>query len=405
MMISKTREEERFKSLRLACSWLTEVAQVRDTPEMCDRAFRFNYSAWRGCIRGEYSAAKREWDVFCPVWHTGQAVKALVLASHVLGEELLTGARLGVEFILNSRVTEGRDKGLILAYEDHPDKVNISAVLECLDGLFLFAETTGKSNIREAALEALDWVRAHSYMKGDGLFRDLYNPDAEEFMPDAYGCAGRPLLDDAVFVTGYRLTGNKEYLDVAVETAERLLRDENPAGNWLAYPPCNKAQGKIHPRHAYWWGYSMLEVYKETGDKRFLACFQRSADWYCRALRRDGGLFRGTYEDFTTDSFGHATSGVGCAALMFLTAYQFLGDQDMLPHLERALGFCSGMQFKNSADKNLQGAVLEKVLPPDGTDASPYHLRDLGTIFYVSALSRFLASDVLNCGKKMCKET
>ena len=35
-------------------------------------------------------------------------------------------------------------------------------------------------------------------------------------------------------------------------------------------------------------------------------------------------------------------------------------------------------------DPNLRGAVLEKVLPPDGTDRLPYRVRDLGTIFFLS---------------------
>ena len=38
----------------------------------------------------------------------------------------------------------------------------------------------------------------------------------------------------------------------------------------------------------------------------------------------------------------------------------------------------------------LRGAILEKVLPPDGTDRSPYHIRDLGTIFFVIAAEKYL---------------
>jgi len=48
------------------------------------------------------------------------------------------------------------------------------------------------------------------------------------------------------------------------------------------------------------------------------------------------------------------------------------------------------MQFTNPEDPNLKGAILEKVLPPDGTDRSPYHIRDLGTIFFIQAASLYL---------------
>lgn len=386
--------EKLAESLALACSWINDVAQVR-TPEQAavGRGSQLRQKDWIGALRGEYRAATREWDFFCPVWHTGQAVKALVMASRVLGRDVLAGAGRGAQFILNNRVTSGKDKGLILAFEDFPDKVNISAILECLDGLFHFAEASGSAECREAALDALAWVAHNAYMRGQGLFRDLYDPEAGAFVPNAYKCEGRPLLDDAVFLKGYQLTDRKEFLAIASETAERLLKDEYPPGNWMRYPPCNMAGGRIHPRQAYWWGYPMLDMHKHSGDARFLECFKRSVGWYRQALRRDGGLFRGTYSDFSTDSFGHATSGVGGAAAMFLAYSRHTGDKDIAPDIERALSFCMQVQFTRPGDPNLKGAILEKVLPPDGSDASPYHLRDLGTIFFIQAASMALAPE------------
>lgn len=384
-------------ALQNACAWITDVAQVK-SPEQADtkRGRLMRYANWHGAIRGEYRAATRAWDFFCPVWHTGQAVKALVMASKILGDALLEGAARGAEFILNAQISSGKDKGLILAYEDHPDRVNTSAILECLDGLFCLAEVTGKTKYRDVALDALTWVAEHAYRKGDGLFNDLYDPATGNFVPHAYKCNGRPLLDDAIFLTGYRLTGQKTFRAVALETAERLLREENPAGNWLMYPPCDMKAGRLHPRHAYWWGYPMLAVYEVTKDERFLNCFQRSVQWYRSALRQDGGLFRGTYTDFRTDSFGHAVSGVGCAVSMFLAKHKRDNDATIVDDIKRGLAFCQDVQFTHPADPNLQGAILEKVLPPDGTDASPYHIRDLGTIFFVQAASSALSSGIFS---------
>ena len=48
------------------------------------------------------------------------------------------------------------------------------------------------------------------------------------------------------------------------------------------------------------------------------------------------------------------------------------------------------MQFLNPADPNLRGAILEKVLYPDGTDSSPYYIRDLGAMFFIQAASEYL---------------
>jgi len=173
-----------------------------------------------------------------------------------------------------------------------------------------------------------------------------------------------------------------------VRTAETLLRDEEPAGNWIAYIPCNKIKGSIHPRHAYWWGRPMLEVFRATGDERFRECFERSVQWYKGALRRDGGFIRNTYSDFSTDCFGHATSGAACAALVFLDHWELTADRSSAQHAARALEYCLGMQFTRPQDPNLAGCILEKVLPPDGTDRSPFQIRDLGTIFFVQAAAQ-----------------
>ena len=48
------------------------------------------------------------------------------------------------------------------------------------------------------------------------------------------------------------------------------------------------------------------------------------------------------------------------------------------------------MQLLNCKDPNLQGVILEKVLPPDGTDNLPYYVRDLGTIFFIQAACEYL---------------
>ena len=44
----------------------------------------------------------------------------------------------------------------------------------------------------------------------------------------------------------------------------------------------------------------MLMAYSDSGDERYLECAKRRVG-YMKAQRRDGGLFRGTYIDFTTD--------------------------------------------------------------------------------------------------------
>lgn len=178
--------------------------------------------------------------------------------------------------------------------------------------------------------------------------------------------------------------------DVAVRTADRLLRDEAPEGNWKAYPPSHPVSGVIHPRHAYWWGRPFWMVHRATGGQQYLDLCRRSARWYVKAMRSDGGLFRDTYGDFSTPSFGHANSGISCAAILWADLVREYGDTEWNEPIRRALGFCRSVQFTRAQDENLQGAILEKVLSPAGSDAPPWYLRELGTFFYVQAVCQVL---------------
>src|SRR5690606_13778269 len=138
------------------------------------------------------------------------------------------------------------------------------------------------------------------------------------------------------------------------------------------------------------WGLPLIDTYHRTGREVFLDTAVASGEFCLDAMRPDGGYFRGTYTDFRTDSFGHATSGSACAAILFMRLFEETGESRWFCAATKALRFCVQVQFRKTADPNLQGAVLEKVLPPDGTDRSPYRLRDLGTIFFVQAGVQYL---------------
>jgi rhamnogalacturonyl hydrolase YesR len=385
------------EAMRLACDWLVDIAQVKTEKLTIEEDSKHHqHKNWRGAIRGEYSVARGKWDFFCPIWHTGQAVKALTLAHKILKDDrLLEAAKLGADFIVNESIRDKSDPdyGLILGYEDYGDGVNTSAIMECLDGLIHLGETTGKEELWNVVIDALNWIANKAYM-GKGLFRDMYMPRERTFkIPSWTGSAGgRPLNDDGVFLKGYYKTGDERFRQIFFQVANRLLRDEYPPGNWIRYPPCDPERGLIHPRHAYWWGYPMIMAYEETKDDKYLQCAIRSADWYAHAQRKDGGMFRGTFIDFNTNSFGHATSGIACATIMWIELTRILNDKRYVEPMEKALKYCMMMQFRNPRDPNLKGAILEKVLEPDGTDSSPYYIRDLGTIFFIQAAAKAIMS-------------
>lgn len=378
--------------MELAADYLTEVACNRVDAPVGNRGAQMTLiRTWKGAVRGEYQAATRTWDVFCPCWHTGQAVKALVMAAEALpAKALLSKAEFLAGFLTANQAGTGEEAGMLPAYEDNPLLINTSAVLESLDGLLKLGEATGDDSWTKAALAALDWTIRKTWCAESGKFKDSYNPVKHVHEPGENGYGQRPLLDDGVLITAWKLTGERRYLDIAVAVGETLLREENPAGNWVNIVPCQASRGLIHPRHAYWWGKPMLALYQATGDSRFLELFRRSVNWYDQALRLDGGMFRNTRTDFRTDSFGHSTSGSACAAICFLEMASLERPEYWLGRARTALEFCCAVQFIHPADQNLRGAVLEKILPPDGTDASPYYIRDLGTIFFLQAAALYL---------------
>ena len=376
-----------------ACDWITGVAQMKtDTLSSEQNSHKLEHQHWRGALRGEYRASTRQWDFFCPVWHTGQAIKSLVWAAQALNRpDLLDAARLSAEFIGAERVADQSSPqyGLIFGFEDFGDKSSTSAVLECVDGLWLLADATGDSRYTEWANAAAAWEARNSHM-GNGLFRDQFDVKTWSYMPPPASDkkSGRPLNDDAIFLKAASRGGNPKLRAIFYEVAELLLREEDPPGNWIGYGPCNAATGMIHPRQAYWWGRPMIDAFRDTHDPRYLACARRAGQWYQNAMRLDGGLFRGTRRDFRTDSFSHATSGVACAALLWEELWKETREETWLESIRTGLNFCLMMQLRNVSDPNLKGALIEGVEAPDGTDASPYYVRDLATIFFVQAVSR-----------------
>lgn len=370
-----------------AASWLRDLSQIKnDPPENTD--LNFPHRTWVGSVR-EYDHRLHRWKYFAPVWHTGQAVKAFVMLHRVIADEgYLNAALLGGSFIRSNVVTDGADAGLIMAHEGSPpETLRLPGIPEGLDGIIELAEETGDDAWWNITLDALDWLIRKAYRPDTGTILNWYTAEAQRFEPYTLTPYpdGKPTIDGGVFIKAYQKTGDTKYRDVAIALAERLLADEEPKGNWVCYGPSRTETGVLHPRHAYWYGFPMIAMYDMTGEHRYMDQAVRSAQWYARAMRHDGGLFRGTYVDGSTDSFGHAASGIGCALIMWINLYLRLKDESYLPLIDRGFRFLLTMQVHDAQDPNMRGTIIEKIMPPDGTDSSPYLVRDLGTIFFLQA--------------------
>jgi uncharacterized protein YyaL (SSP411 family) len=378
-------------AIRLACGWITDVAQMR-----ADRlngtegnSRQLAHKHWRGALRGEYRTAERKWDFSCPMSHTGQALKALVMASRAIeDEQYVAAARAAAEFIGAERNTDRRSKnfGLIYAYQYKAEEVSTEALLETVDGLFALAEASGDHKYSEWGLDAAFWVVRNAYVN-EGLFRDAFDVKTGQFVaPWQSDKPGRPMLDDAIVLKAFRQTKNALCKKVFFATADRLLKDEDPSGNWNRYSSGPRSPYG-NPRQSYWWGYPMIAAFQESGDKRYLDCARRVGDSYLHLARDESDPFLGSLRP----SPGIDTSGMACAAILWLDLFHETKEERWMAAARRALRYCLNMQFREVQDPNLKGALLEQVLPPNGSDRSPFYVRDLATIFYVQAACKLLS--------------
>ena len=150
-----------------------------------------------------------------PVWHGGQDIKALVLASRAeaaaksLGwaapfptAAWLRAAEDGAAFTLRTQEMSGGDLGLIHAFENSCCDVQTSTLLEGMHGVMLLGNATGNTTYIERASLAVEWALKTMMPSEPGLMFDSYNLTSRSFIPLQWNTltadrVGRPMADDS----------------------------------------------------------------------------------------------------------------------------------------------------------------------------------------------------------------
>ncbi len=377
------RQDLLNRALR-GCDWMTDISQMMNE----------NDSSY-GAMRGEYDTKNRNWTFYGPFWHTGQAVRALLLAYQMTGnKKYLDHAILGGEYMIRYQTMDQTDKkyyGFIHGKE--AKTMNTASQVEGFMALYDLYKVTKDPKWLERFHLAVDWVGRNLYLKGEGLFYNGYSAVKDEYQTTS---VSRPTNDDAIFGVAYQEFKDPLYLEIFRETSDRLLKDEDPPGNWMKYPPCRPevfdGRGRIHPRHAWWWGYPMLTAYDIFKDKKYLDAAIRSAQWYIDNDNLDGGYYYNiTKSGGKHLSFDFSTSAVGCAVIMWTDLLNRTHDEKYVKEIETSLGFLLRAQFNQDVeDPNIRGAFFEGFLPPDGTLCPGFYFRDISTIFAVDAMLKIL---------------
>jgi hypothetical protein len=348
-----------------------------------------------GVMRGEYDTKNRQWALYGPFWHTGQAVRVLLMAYEMTGDEkYLKHALLGGDYMTRYQVLDKSDKKLYGFMHGKKFKdANTASQVEGFMAIYDLYKVTGDKKWLESFRLGVDWVARYAYLPGEGLFYNGYSPAEDKFAPIE---RSRPTNDDAVFGYAYLEFKDPSYKQIFKEVSDRLLKDEDPPGNWMKYPPCIpdvfEGRGRMHPRHAWWWGYPMLTAYDIFGEKKYLDAAERAAQWYIDNDNLDGGYYYNvTKEGGKHLSYDFCTSAVGCAVIMWTDLYKRTGEKMYRDAIETSLGFLIRAQFnQNVKDRNIRGAFFESMLPPDGTMCPGFYFRDISTIFASRAMLEVL---------------
>src|SRR5574340_522835 len=347
------------------CDWLAGPAQLLEKADP-------NY----GAIRSEYLPPSGRWRLYQPdyqepFWHTGQAVRALVLA-HDLSRnaKYLDAAVRGGEYMVHGQVLDRGDTrhyGFLFART--AKAASTASQLEGLCALLDLYRATGDRKWRERFKLGLDWIVKNLYRNGEGRFTNTFMPAAGEFAPPE---RSRTLIDDATLYWAWREFQDDNYLRIFREIADRLLRDEDPPGNWIRYQPCRAdafdGQGQIHPRHAWWWGYPMLAAYDAFQDEKYLKAAVHTADWYIENSSLDGACYYHNTRNGRHLSFDFCVSATGCAGVLYADLWKRTKQAKYRAAAEKTLGSLLRAQFGQSvSDPSLRGAFFEGLQPQDGT--------------------------------------
>lgn len=383
------------QALRWAADWLILRAQIRGPEQTFENPERYPHADFAGAMRTEYDTTTKVWSINGPVFHTGQAVRALLVAYRRTGDaRYRDSALLGGEFLLRERIGEpGHPQfGLLKSLEQNDDEINVQVTIEAMAGLLDLFELTGDARYLDLARNSAEILVDGAYLPDQRLMLDHYSLKKRAFFRDPDNeFPGRAMLDDAVLVRLSKLTGEERFQDVFLAMAGRIFDAEGPSGTWLHFPPWKPSAGRIHNRKSWWWGWPLLSAYDVSGEQRFLDGAIRAADWYLRTQNLDGGLYYTPRPDERHNSFGLCTSVVAVAAIFWADLLNRTGDQRYLDPIRRANGFLLAAQFgQNVPDPDARGALFESPKPPDGSLAPGFRVRDIAPIFAIRAWDAIL---------------
>ncbi len=363
-----------------------------------------------GPSRCDYDWTAGEWRDYEPAWHTGQVIWGILAASDALGD--------------TTHITTARRAGAwwkTLAITDHPilkgyfnaihgaevgELINFTTLSDGTPGLFELGRRTNDRSYGDVATRAGLWAMNNLFIPQKGLIYDLVDPRTGEILKNrsphfvvdqklSIEDLARPNTEGFLYADMYRHTGDKRYLDFFLLQCDTLVARQSANGFWMDFHPNKPKDGRIHPRFNLWFAESLLVAYELTLDRKYLDAALRTARAVQKWPTKEGVIYYINRTDGSRDASSICGSAVAFSGYIWLKMNQ-LGYSEFDKDIHRAARWLVRTQLPvTHPDINLRGAYLETWVKPD-KNATAIFTRDIATAFGL----RFLANYKLHFYKK-----
>jgi beta-glucuronidase len=329
----------------------------------------------QGMARGDYDLVRGTWHSYEAAWHTGQLIWGLVEVARVSGDDThLVAARRAGEWWIAQQFPEGHPlAGMLNARHGgpHGDLINFTTLSDGTPGLFTLSRATGDPRYADVARAAGDFTLARMQVPGETLIYNILDPatasvwtDKSPHHPNANPATltqvARPNIEGFLYLDMYRHSGERRYLDAFLRLADGAVARQHANGFWMDFEPNDPERGKLHPRFNLWYAEALLEAYVETRQRRYLDAALATLRATAALQARDGTLYYDSFIDGRIEQDSLTGSAVAFAGLLWLRASELAQTREFDPAIERSVRWLLVNRFPLShPDPNLAGAFLE----------------------------------------------
>jgi hypothetical protein len=356
----------------------------------------------QGASRCDYDLATGQWRDYEPAWHTGQVIWGILEAANATGDTSgMPAIRSAVNWWSTLEIKQHPTlKGYFNAIHgaEVGELINFTTLADGTPGLFAYSRLTGDRSAADIATRAGDWGMRHLYIPESGLMYDLVDPNTGTILKDSsphfpkdkklkINDVARPNTEGFLYADMYRHTGDRRYLEFFLRQCDTLVALQSDNGFWMDFHPNKAALGRIHPRFNLWFAESLLIAYELSPQPRYLNAALKTARAVQKWPTKDGTIYYTNYTDGRRDAGSVCGSAVAFSGYVWLRLKQ-LGYAEFDRDIDRAARWVIANQWPvNHPDPNLRGAFFETWMKVEDGRTRLY-VRDIATAFGL----RFLAA-------------